>query len=139
MKTEKPAKNRETSTILVVVLVISILLVLIPFPMIMLDILMVANLSLAVLMLLAAIFSGKQRQRRIFPLIYLPGYSPNLNLIERYWGFLKKRILLNHYYQTFEAFREEILQFSQNKSKRLKYLLQRYIPETFHLIKPVYA
>jgi transposase len=70
-------------------------------------------------------------------LVYLPGYSPNLNLIERYWGFLKKRVLVNHYYETFENFREAILKFSQNKSKRLKYLLQRYIPEKFHIIEPV--
>jgi transposase len=33
-------------------------------------------------------------------LVYLPGYSPNLNLIEQYWGFLKKRVLVNHYYET---------------------------------------
>jgi transposase len=68
---------------------------------------------------------------------YLPGYSPNLNLIERYWGFLKKQILLNHYYETFESFREAILQFSQSKTERLRNLLQRYIPEKFHIIEPV--
>jgi transposase len=33
-------------------------------------------------------------------LVYVPGYSPNLNLIERYWGFLKKRVLVNHHYET---------------------------------------
>ncbi|MDR0656520.1 MAG: IS630 family transposase [Treponema sp.] len=72
-------------------------------------------------------------------LIYLPGYSPNLNLIERYWGFMKKRVLVNHHYETYERFRETILLFSRNKSKRLKELLQRYIPEKFHVIEPVFT
>jgi len=37
-------------------------------------------------------------------LIYLPSYSPNLNLIERYWKFLKKKCLYNQFYNDFEAF-----------------------------------
>jgi transposase len=70
---------------------------------------------------------------------YLPGYSPNLNLIERYWGYLKKQILVNHYYETYEAFREAILKFSRSKSKRLKELLRKYIPEKFHRIEPTFT
>jgi transposase len=70
-------------------------------------------------------------------LVYLPGYSPNLNLIERYWGFLKKRVLINHYYEPYERFKEAILHFSRSKSKRLRRLIQRYIPEKFHIIEPV--
>ena len=34
-------------------------------------------------------------------LIFLPPYTPNLNLIERYWRFFKKEILSGKYYQTF--------------------------------------
>lgn len=34
-------------------------------------------------------------------LIYLPPYSPNLNLIERVWKFFKKNILYNRYYENF--------------------------------------
>jgi transposase len=37
-------------------------------------------------------------------LIFLPSYSPNLNLIERYWKFLKKRCLYNQFYGDFETF-----------------------------------
>ena len=37
-------------------------------------------------------------------LIFLPSYSPNLNLIERYWKFLKKKCLYNHFYDDFECF-----------------------------------
>ena len=70
-------------------------------------------------------------------LIYLPGYSPNLNLIERYWGFLKKKVLVNKHYETFEQFKDSILKFSKNRSKRLKRELFKYIPEKFHLLEPV--
>jgi transposase len=38
-------------------------------------------------------------------LLYLPTYSPNLNLIERFWRFLKRKIARNRYYTTFAEFR----------------------------------
>lgn len=34
----------------------------------------------------------------------LPPYSPNLNLIERFWKFFKKQVLYNHYYPRFDDF-----------------------------------
>jgi len=37
-------------------------------------------------------------------LIFLPSYSPNLNLIERYWKFVKKKCLYNKFHEDFEAF-----------------------------------
>jgi transposase len=37
-------------------------------------------------------------------LLYLPGYSPNLNLIERLWKFVKKECLQSIYYGNYEAF-----------------------------------
>jgi len=35
---------------------------------------------------------------------FLPPYSPNLNLIERFWKFTKKIIVRNKYYENFEDF-----------------------------------
>jgi transposase len=64
-------------------------------------------------------------------LVYLPGYSPNLNLIKRYWGFLMKRVLVNHYYETYERFKEAILTFSRSKSKRLKNYYKDIYRENF--------
>jgi transposase len=37
-------------------------------------------------------------------LLYLPGYSPNLNLIERLWRFLRKESLDSTYYEDYERF-----------------------------------
>jgi len=45
-------------------------------------------------------------------LLFLPSYSPNLNLIERLWKFTKRRALYGRYHPTFAGFRaaiEEIL------------------------------
>ena len=37
-------------------------------------------------------------------LLYLPGYSPNLNLIERLWRFVRKQSLDSIYYEDFARF-----------------------------------
>ena len=47
-------------------------------------------------------------------LIFLPPYSPNLNLIERLWKFLKKKIRKNIYYHTFKKFAKAIHNFFKN-------------------------
>ena len=47
-------------------------------------------------------------------LIYLPSYSPNLNLIERLWKFLKKKLKKNKYYNTFKKFLNAIYDFFKN-------------------------
>lgn len=44
-------------------------------------------------------------------LLFLPPYSPNLNLIERFWKFLKKERLNSVYYETFALFSESIESF----------------------------
>lgn len=41
-------------------------------------------------------------------LVYLPPYSPNLNLIERLWKFVKKQCLYSKCYQDFDAFSSAI-------------------------------
>lgn len=44
-------------------------------------------------------------------LLHLPTYSPNLNLIERLWKFLRKKVIDLNYYPTFKLFRASILEF----------------------------
>lgn len=44
-------------------------------------------------------------------IIYLPTYSPNLNLIERLWSYSKKCLLVNKYYDKYALFRQVIIDF----------------------------
>jgi transposase len=41
-------------------------------------------------------------------LLYLPSYSPNLNLIERLWKFVKKQCLGSRHLSTYDAFTQAI-------------------------------
>lgn len=41
-------------------------------------------------------------------LLFLPPYSPNLNLIERFWKFVKKEVLDEKYYDQFDKFQAAI-------------------------------
>ena len=54
-------------------------------------------------------------------LLFLPPYSPNLNLIERLWKFVKKEVLYSKYYDNFEKFKEAIttcLEETETKHKK---------------------
>lgn len=61
-------------------------------------------------------------------LLHLPPYSPNLNLIERLWKFLRKKIINLQYYPKFEEFRRSVLDFFEN--------LEQYKWELKTLITP---
>jgi transposase len=65
--------------------------------------------------------------------VFLPPYSPNLNLIERLWKFLRKTVISYHFYPTFNEFREEILNFFRN-IKKYKKNLKSLLTLNFHII-----
>jgi transposase len=46
--------------------------------------------------------------------VFLPPYSPNLNLIERLWRFLRKKVINTQFYRTKEMFRIAIRTFFEN-------------------------
>ncbi len=50
-------------------------------------------------------------QEKNIVLEYLPPYSPNLNLIERFWKFTKKVLVRNQYYETFDEFHKAFESF----------------------------
>jgi transposase len=64
-------------------------------------------------------------------------YEGNLNqqTTMDFLRILKKKILVNRYFSSFGEFREAIIRFSRNKSKKLRDAVRRYIPEKFHLLK----
>jgi transposase len=41
-------------------------------------------------------------------LLYLPSYSPHLNLIERLWKFVRNECLYSRYYEAFDDFKKAI-------------------------------
>ncbi len=53
-------------------------------------------------------------------LLFLPPYSPNLNIIERLWKFTKKKILYAKYYNNPKQFHEAIQGFFDGINKNLQ-------------------
>jgi transposase len=49
-----------------------------------------------------------------FTFMFLPAYSPNLNLIERLWRFFHSKVTWNRYFETFEEFKQVTMAFFQN-------------------------
>ena len=73
-----------------------------------------------------------KRGCRIKP-IYLPSYAPNLNLIERFWRFMKRKVLDNKYYPQFADFRAAFEAFFANP-RRWKRELRSLLTPKFHFI-----
>lgn len=67
---------------------------------------------------------------------FLPPYCPNLNLIERIWKFMKKKVLQNTYYSTFFAFYEAIIEFCSN-FKIYENETKNLLSQKFQIIKAV--
>ncbi|WP_371128822.1 transposase [Nitrosomonas sp. Nm132] len=66
-------------------------------------------------------------------LVFLPLYAPNLNLIERYWKFFKKKILYGCYYETFSLFKSTCEAFFTS-SDHYKAELRTLLADNFQII-----
>ena len=66
-------------------------------------------------------------------LIFLPPYSPNLNLIERLWKFMRKKLIKSIYYETFKAFKSAVLNFFEGIAT-YRDELKQFIGTEFHLL-----
>ena len=68
-------------------------------------------------------------------LLFLPPYSPNLNLIERLWGYVKKKCLYNKYYPDFSSFKSGIDDCIYNVGKKHKVEIASLMTLKFHILK----
>lgn len=70
-------------------------------------------------------------------LVFLPAYSPNLNLIERLWKYIKKQIIYAKYYenkeQFFEAIRNQLQKINNHEKTRKQ--LQTLLKPNFQLFR----
>lgn len=67
-------------------------------------------------------------------LLFLPPYSPNLNLIERVWKLLRKKVINSHYYDTFNKFRDAVLDFFNNSAEFMTEI-KEFVGNKMHLLE----
>ena len=65
--------------------------------------------------------------------MYLPTYSPNLNLIERLWRFTKKKLLSNKYYSSFMKFKAVLDDFFEIDIWKMKKELKLLMNDKFQI------
>jgi transposase len=70
-------------------------------------------------------------------LLFLPPYSPNLNLIERFWRFVRKTALSSAYFNTFAAFIAAIQDCLDHSQTKYKPELQSLLVLKFQTFKNV--
>jgi transposase len=70
-------------------------------------------------------------------LLYLPTYSPNLNLIERFWRFVKKQCLYSKYYADSTSFQQAILTCIQQAPTTHKEELEQLLTLRFQTFQDV--
>ncbi len=66
--------------------------------------------------------------------IFLPPYSPNLNIIEGLWKLFKKKTTNNKYYERFSVFKEKCMDFFDN-IKEYENDLKSLMVDNFQLIQ----
>lgn len=70
-------------------------------------------------------------------LLFLPPYSPNLNLIERLWKFVKKKCLYSKYYEKFVDFKQAIQECLDQVSGQFKEELASLLTLNFQTFENV--
>lgn len=68
-------------------------------------------------------------------LLFLPTYSPNLNLIERLWKFVKKKRLYSKYYEKFKEFKISIMECIEAKGDAIMQELKTFLSCNFQSFK----
>jgi transposase len=65
----------------------------------------------------------------------LPTYAPNLNLIERFWKFVKEKLVKNSYYEKYKTFRAQVFRLLNHVDKYVEEL-KTLMVEKFQIITP---
>ncbi|MBT3583255.1 IS630 family transposase [Candidatus Woesearchaeota archaeon] len=68
-------------------------------------------------------------------LLYLPTYSPNLNIIERLWKFVKNDCLYSKYYDNFAKFKQAIILSLKETQTKKKERLKKLVALNFQTFK----
>jgi transposase len=76
-------------------------------------------------------------QRLGIELLFLPAYSPNLNLIERFWKFVKKQCLYSKYYADHLSFQHAIIACIEQAPVKHQEELARLLTLRFQSFKAV--
>jgi transposase len=74
-------------------------------------------------------------QKMKITLLFLPPYSPNLNIIERLWKFTKKKILYAKYYETPVLFHKAIKDFFKTVNKKNQQELESLLSLNFQFFE----
>ena len=69
-----------------------------------------------------------------FKVEFLPPYAPNLNLIERFWRFVKEHLVKNTYYKKYKTFRAKVFQFINHIDEHVNEL-KTLMVEKFEIVK----
>ena len=70
-------------------------------------------------------------------LVYLPSYSPHLNLIERFWKYVKKEALYSTFYEDYTAFKQGISQCITDAFIKDKEKMERLLTTNFQSFQNV--
>jgi len=76
-----------------------------------------------------------EAERLGIQLLWLPTYSPNLNLIERLWKFVKAECLHGRYYPDFKPFKQAITDCLADTNHRHQAKLQTLLTLKFQVFK----
>ena len=78
-----------------------------------------------------------EAERLHITLLWLPSYSPNLNLIERLWKLVKAECLHGRYYPSFKPFKAAIVNTLESQDPEFKNKLTSLLTLKFQLFDTV--
>lgn len=70
-------------------------------------------------------------------LLFLPAYAPHLNLIERFWRYVRKECLYSKYYPKFDGFKQALTECIQNAHMKHRDELETLLAWNFQSFEKV--